>query len=86
MTGNEKMTKLIDRCIVDLIGSAGRVNEYREKKDFGRNHTNYGYASKSADVLRMLDKEISVDNYNDDEGYLIIPRVTIDGRVTEFKY
>jgi hypothetical protein len=86
MTNNEKMTELIDSCIIDLIGSAGRVNEYSEKKDFGRNHTNYGYASKSADVLRMLGKKVSIDNYSDDEGYLIIPRIVIDSRVTEFKY
>lgn len=84
MTDTEKITELIDRCIVDLIGSAGRVNDYMESKDFGRNHTNYGYASKSADVLRLLGKSVDVACYWDDEGYLVVPRVTIDGRVTEF--
>lgn len=83
METTKKITEIIDRCIVDLIGSAGRVNTFRDEKDFGRNHTNYGYASKSADVLRMLGKSVDIACY-EDEGYLVIPRVTIDGRITKF--
>jgi hypothetical protein len=84
MSKETKIEEVIERCLVDLIGSASRVNEYAEKKDIVRNCVNYGFASKSADVLLRLGKDVIIHMYHNDEGYLIVPQIIVDGHTTDF--
>lgn len=82
MKSKTKIAEVIERSLVDLYGAISRVNEYAKKKDIVRNCTNYGYACKTADVLRILGIDIDIHNY-DDEGYIIVPRFVIDGQIKE---
>lgn len=83
MNSETKIAEVIERALVDLYGATSRVNEYAKKKDIVRNCTNYGFASKSADVLRILGSDVEIHNYHDDEGYIIVPRFVIDGQIKE---
>jgi hypothetical protein len=74
---------LVRKLIVDVVMGAGRVNDYAQEQDIGRNHTNYGCVSKSANILNYLDVDVDVACWRDGD-YLKIKRVTIDGNVTEY--
>jgi hypothetical protein len=72
------LNEVVERLQVDLIGSAGRVNYYADKKDHGRNRVNYGYASCSADMLRRLGHAVILDTWEDDEGFLRNEKLVIN--------
>jgi len=74
---------LVEKLLVDLIISAREVNNSAERQDCNRNHTNYGIASKCADILNFLDEDIDIACWQDGD-YLKIPKVTINGKVTEY--
>ncbi|MDR1660140.1 MAG: hypothetical protein LBR94_07350 [Desulfovibrio sp.] len=80
------LNEVVERLQVDLIGSAGRVNYYADKKDYGRNRVNYGCASCSADLLRRLGHVITLNTWGDDEGFLRNEKLTIDGKEIAVKH
>jgi hypothetical protein len=74
---------IIAQLKAEVIFSSGAVNRYAERKDFLRNCTNYGYASHSADMLRRLGVPVRIDMW-EDEGFLKIAKLVIDGKDTTF--
>jgi hypothetical protein len=68
-----------DKHMVDLLMAVGNVNRNADRKDVNRNHTNYGISVKCADTLRLFGHQINLPVY-ENEGYLRIPNVTIDGK------
>ena len=84
MIDYEEMYKtLIEELTIDLIVAAGRVNDCKISKDFGRNCINYGIATKCVDVLKSLRQRVSITCLEDD-GYLEIERLAINGNITSF--
>lgn len=74
---------LYEKMKVKLYGAVSKVNEYANQEDVNRNHVNYGIAATCADVLRELGHEVDVPCWGDN-GYLRIPKIIIDGEVSEF--
>lgn len=62
-----------------LHSNAEAVNYYAKEKDLGRNHVNYGACTALAGVLKALGHPTSVAVYENDEGYLMVPSIEIDG-------
>ena len=62
-----------------LHSNAEAVNYYAKEKDLGRNHVNYGACTALAGVLKELGHPTSVAVYENDEGYLLVPTIEIDG-------
>lgn len=79
---NEKLTALIEKLKADLIMTAAIVNRFADEKDTNRNHVNYGVAINCADVLRILGEEAEVCAW-ENNGFLIVSKVTINGKITE---
>ena len=75
---------LIAQLKAEVIFSSGAVNRYAERKDFLRNCVNFGYASHSADMLRRMDVPVRIDMWEDDEGFLRIEKLLLDGKDTTF--
>lgn len=74
---------LIGKMKVDLFQAAMNVNRQAEDKDANRNRVNYGVVTTCAGVLRLLGIETEVAVW-EDEGFLKIPKITIDGKTTNF--
>jgi len=74
---------LYEKMKVKLHESAMRVNDCANRKDVNRNRVNYGIATTCASVLGELGHEVEVPCW-DDDGYLKIPKIIINGEVTEF--
>jgi hypothetical protein len=74
------LNDVAERLHVDLIGAAGHVNYYVDKKDHGRNRVNYGYASCSASLLRRLGYAVALDTFEDEEGFLRNAQLIINGK------
>lgn len=74
-TMNDFYSKLRQR----LYSDAKVVNYYAKEKDLGRNHDNYGACIALAGVLKELGHPTSVAVYENDEGYLLVPTIEIDG-------
>lgn len=62
-----------------LHSNAEAVNYYAKEKDLGRNHVNYGACTALAGVLKELGHPTSAAVYENDEGYLMVPFIEIDG-------
>jgi hypothetical protein len=77
------LQELIDKLKVDLITAASRVNYYSAEKDLERNRVNYGIANESSDILQFLKIDADAQCY-EDEGFLKITKVIIDGKETVF--
>lgn len=74
---------LIGKMKVDIFQAAMNVNRQAEDKDANRNRVNYGVATTCAGVLRLLGIETEIAVW-EDEGFLKIPKITIDGKTTDF--
>ena len=74
---------LIDGLKVKIIQCAGYVNDSADRKDHSRNHTNYGIITNAAHTLHQLGVSAEIACWQDENGYLKVPQVTIDGKVTE---
>lgn len=75
---------LIDRLKAKLVFASARVNDYATARDVLRNHVNYGVASQSARVLCILGRETFIHFWEDEEGFLRIENLVIDGKETPF--
>lgn len=62
-----------------LHSNAEAVNYYAKEKDLGRNHVNYGACTALAGILKELGHPTTVAVYENDEGYLLVPSIEIDG-------
>lgn len=62
-----------------LYSNAEAVNYYAKEKDLERNHVNYGSCTALAGVLKELGHPTTVAVYENDEGYLLVPSIEIDG-------
>ena len=62
----------------EYIMSAMNTNDYAEEKDINRNHTNYGSLTTWATVLRNMGHDTRTDVWQDDNGCLRIPCISID--------
>jgi hypothetical protein len=79
------LNDVVERLHVDLIGAAGHVNYYADKKDHGRNRVNYGYTSCSASLLRRLGYAVALDTFEDEEGFLRNIKLTVNGNEIALK-
>lgn len=70
---------------VRLCTAVTRVNDYATRKDLNRNHVNYGEANAIAAVLRDLGHTTDIPVWEDTNGYLRIPKFTIDNWTAEFE-
>lgn len=84
MNKTDTNMNFFEQLYVDLIGSAGRVNSYAEKKDTLRNHVNYGRASHSADTLRHLGHNVTIHFWEDEEGFLMIEKILMNDKEVGF--
>jgi|GEM_PF-848632 len=75
--------QIVDKLTVQIIGAAGRVNDYAQQKDINRNHTNYGNVSGVATALRLLGHDVDYSNW-EDNGYLKIGYLKIDDKKINF--
>ncbi|MDR1703891.1 MAG: hypothetical protein LBS19_04295 [Clostridiales bacterium] len=75
---------LMDKLKVEIISAAKRANDDAERQDINRNHTNYGMTTAYANILRHLGHEAEVPVHWDNEDYLRIPEVVIDGEKTQY--
>lgn len=75
--------QIVDKLTVQIIGAAGRVNDYAKQGDINRNHTNYGDVSGVASALRLLGHDIDYSNW-EDNGYLKIGYLKIDDKKITF--
>ena len=74
---------LVGKMKVNLFQAAMNVNRQAEDKDANRNHVNYGRATAFASVLHDLGHEVEIACW-EDEGFLKIPKITIDDKTTNF--
>ncbi|CDX00749.1 Hypothetical protein DPCES_0862 [Desulfitobacterium hafniense] len=74
---------LYEKMKVKLYEAVGNVNSCADRKDVERNRVNYGIATTTAYVLRELGHDVQMSCWEDD-GYLKIPRLTLNGDLTEF--
>lgn len=75
---------LIDGLKVKVITGAGNVNDHADKKDGNRNRVNYGCITNAAQTLYMLGVNVDIAVWEDSEGFLRVPKVTIDGKTIEY--
>jgi hypothetical protein len=66
-----------------FIKAAMRTNDNAVEKDVNRNHVNYGCCTAWAQVMRDMGHETDVPVW-EDNGYLKIPFVEINGKKVEF--
>jgi hypothetical protein len=66
-----------------IITSASWVNNCACDHDMNRNHVNYGCVTAYSHILSELGHSVDVAVWEDD-GYLKIPKITIDAFVVEF--
>lgn len=67
------------------ILTAMRTNDCAEERDTNRNHTNYGSASTWGEVLKDMGHKIETSVWEDGNGCLRIPCVSIDEENIEFQ-
>lgn len=72
-----------DELKTKIIIDAGEVNRYAAEKDARRNAVNYGFISAYSNIVREMGHEIEIAIW-EDNGFLKIPKVTIDGEVIEY--
>jgi len=75
---------VIDELKTKLIMSALRTNNCVRNNDINRNHTNYGSTTAYANVLNTFGINVDVPVY-DDNDFLKIPKLIIDGKVINFE-
>lgn len=75
---------LIDSLKVKIITDAGNLNDHADKKDGNRNRVNYGVITGAAQTLHLLGISVDIPVWEDDEGFLRVPKVVIDGKETEY--
>lgn len=63
------------------IMDAGDVNHYADLKDIRRNRVNYGCVSAWAQVLQDLGHSANTAVWEDRNGCLRIPSISIDGKM-----
>ena len=75
--------ELLDKLAADLILDALYTNGHAAKEDASRNRVNYGSAIKGAEILREMGQEADIACW-EDNGYLRISKVTINGKTTSY--
>lgn len=66
-----------ERLLISVIA----VNDYADQKDKNRNRVNYGSAIAWSHILRDFGHSNGISVWEDGNGCLRIPRITIDGKV-----
>jgi hypothetical protein len=69
-----------------MIMALSNANVHAAEGDVNRNHVNYGEAIQAAKTLRKMGQAAEIAAYKDDEGFLIIEKLTVNGKETEFSY
>lgn len=75
---------LINSLKVTIISTAELLNDHADKKDGNRNRVNYGVIHNAANTLHKLGVSVDIDNWQDENGFLRVPQVEIDGNVTKY--
>lgn len=71
---------MYEKLKTEIIMHANHVNQYADDKDARRNATNYGFITGLSYTLKEMGHDIDIAVW-DDEGFLRVPKVKIDGEV-----
>lgn len=79
-----KENKFFQEAKQNFILGAGYTNTCAKKKDINRNHVNYGSMITWASILRKLGHDTFYAVWEDENGCLRIPYITIDNEKFDF--
>lgn len=78
------MKEFIEKLKALTILAASHTNQCADNEDINRNHVNYGSTTAYAHVLVELGHVVDVSVWEDEKGCLRIPKINIDGKISEF--
>ena len=79
----ETKNTMYEEIFLGMYRSIDWMVQAYNRKDYDRNHVNYGSATAFASVLRSMGHEVDLRVY-DKDGYLLTNSIVVDGREYDF--